>query len=176
MNARRSSTKATIRLETLEDRITPAVLDPTLIHLAANRAVLLGPSHGAFDSESGPRLNLIVKQGHRQILVTASTNPKTLYHNTPSRIHPSFGAVSPVENPAPAPAPVITEPILRSTTLPVAPPTRPVAQPQNPVVTPTVPLDPDGGVGSTPAPSNPPAGPTTTTPAPLPVITEPVLR
>jgi hypothetical protein len=167
MNSRRSSTKATIRLETLEDRITPVALDLSLVHLGATRAALLGHTETSHQTGSGPRLNLVFIHGHRQIPITATTNLNTPHHKTPKPIQPSVAAVSSVENPAPEPASVVSQPVRLSTGLPIVPPSSPVTLSPSPVVTPTVPIDPIGGTTTTP--SNPPFGSpggTTTTPAP----------
>jgi hypothetical protein len=127
MNARRSSTKATIRLETLEDRITPVAIEPSLAYLASTRDALLSRTNPSLHPGSAPQLNLYVIQGHRQLPVTVSITTNAPSHKTPQRIHPSFGAVSSVGEPAPVPAPVVLQPVLRSFTLPSAPSRRPVA-------------------------------------------------
>ncbi|HZW31177.1 MAG TPA: hypothetical protein VFF52_10750 [Isosphaeraceae bacterium] len=185
MNARRSSTKSTIRLETLEDRITPVALDHSLAHLAATRGALLSHTQVSPDPGSTARLNLRVIHGHRQVLVAASTDMSGPNQRNPQRIHPSIGVVSSVENSAPVTGQVVSQMVLRSTSVPSAPstgtgtavmPSRPgpVLVPPNPVTPPTVPLDPDGG--ATTPPSNPPSGstgnpPTPATPAPNPPFT-----
>jgi hypothetical protein len=178
MNARRSSTKSTIRLETLEDRITPVALDHSLAHLAASRGALLSHTDSSPNPGSAARLNLLVMHGHRQVVVTASTDTNGPNHRNPQRIHPSIGVVSSAGDPASVAAPVVSQMVLRSTSLPGAPstgtgtgtvvvPSRPgpVLVPPNPITSPTVPLDPDGG--ATTPPSNPPSGSTgsPTTPA-----------
>ena len=165
MNARRSSTKATIRLETLEDRITPVAIHPTLASLASMRGALLSHTDLSLQSGSAPHLNLPVTPGHRPLPVTVSTTTDAPPHKTPQRIHPSIGVVVPVGNPAPVSTPVVSQPVLRSFTLPSTPGRRPVAVPPSPVVPPTVPLDPNGG---TTTPTSPPAGSTGNPPTPAP--------
>jgi hypothetical protein len=171
MNARRSSTKATIRLETLEDRITPVAIHP---HVASMGGAMFGKTNPAPQLGSSPHSNPAPNGGHRQLPIGLSSNSNTPHPKTPRLIHLSSPAVTSQVSPDSGRVPAPTQPILSSAGMSISRRRAPLIVPPSPAVPPTVPLDPNGGVPA--SPSAPPTGPGgTPAPEPAPVITKPIL-
>jgi hypothetical protein len=171
MNARRSSTKATIRLEALEDRITPVAIHP---HIASMGGALFGKTNPAAQLGSSSHSNPAPNAGHRQLPIGMGSHSNIPHPKTPKLIHLASPVVTSPVSPVSGRVPGPTQPILWSSGMSISRRPARVIVPLNPAVPPIVPLDPNGGVPA--SPSNPPSGPVgTPAPEPAPVITEPIL-
>jgi hypothetical protein len=167
MNARRSSTKATIRFETLEDRITPVAIDPSFGHLTAMRGAFVLKLHHPGHPGTAGTTTTGQSPSHlqHQAMKLLNSQANNLHHNLPKLLGRVGNPVS-LNNATP----LSGQPIARSGFVPVAPQSDPVTVSPSPTVPPaTGPVDPNHG-GPTPT-INPPAGSTGTPTASTPPAT-----